>query len=206
MTDTSQKRRRCESGDGPFCDEMAKNLQSSMNVTERSVGLLGFGSHKPSLGFYDRVTLRGRPGGSAYLIPFCPFCGARIDGQPDELDTIARALDGTEVPPPGNSLARRVFEAAQHEADLMVASIPLDPSEESDDDLNARLHRALKIMHQAREAVSIEGLTVTVRDNRVIVRGPSRLRAVAEERAAAAARAHNWQRDDVVIEFRAEGT
>jgi hypothetical protein len=95
----NKKRMRCESADGPFCDEMMTNLQTDMSVRpDIDVGLLGFGSHKPDLGFYDRVSLRGRPGGDLYLIPFCPFCGARIDGG-EESDTVAElAVDTCEVP------------------------------------------------------------------------------------------------------------
>lgn len=81
MKDQPEKRRQCAGADGPFCDEMRKNLRSSMTTDTRStVGLLGFPSHKPDLGFYDRVALRGLPDGKLYLIPFCPFCGTQIDG------------------------------------------------------------------------------------------------------------------------------
>ena len=120
----------------------------------------------------------------------------------DELDAIRRALDGTEIPPPGDSLARKVYEVARSEADSSAALRKLR-GEESDD-LNARLHRALKAMHEAREAVTIEGLTVTVRGHRVIVRGPLHLRMVAIERVTTAAQAHDWEREGVVFVFLAE--
>lgn len=125
-------------------------------------------------------------------------------------EALSRLLNTTSTDAQMQEAARRLGEElgcpdlAQRLLDLR--RVERSMAEESDDDLNDRLRRALKAMHQAREAVSIEGLTVTVHGHRVTVRGPLHLRMVAIERVTTAAQAHDWEREGVVFVFLAEGT
>jgi len=75
-------RRFCVGPHGPFCTLLERSVHGDPAPTN-AVGLK-LGQERDAKGdFQHIVVLRGRPGIRDCRIPYCPFCGARLDGAED---------------------------------------------------------------------------------------------------------------------------
>lgn len=144
---TPAKRMRCEGPDGPFCDEMTKNLASSQSDDGRTLGLVGIPQHRPDRGFYDRVGLRGRAHAHPYFVPFCPFCGKAIDTY--SLQVEARAAEELRATKQGlrderdgyQETARLAFKNAAREIETLRALLHGRDEAPTDREFAAHPHR-----------------------------------------------------------------
>ena len=163
---TPAKRMHCEGPDGPFCDEMTKNLPLSYSEREYTFGLVGVPSYRPDRGFYDRVGLRGRAHENAYIVPFCPFCGKALDtyslqaetAAAEELRALREELAALRTQHAPDAVTQLQHEVARLDTALRDECFRHAAERQRNAERSAETHRAEKEAQRLRSELS------TVRD------------------------------------------